>query len=733
MASSVGLTTSVIALETSDWDTFYSSWVKPIVQLLIPLAIALAVLIAVSGLVTRFMVRQNTEAWSRTTRWIWAIIGGLSLFAVAAFLPIYPMFHPFADGTWPTWAFLIFVVAPGVTLAGLALRHGLPQPTFWLLMLVWAALVSCFFSWGESHRLLVAYIALAVLGITATATALGQNLRLQVEAQAADGTADAAASAYVLARLQALGSKQPDALGISRASELSKLLKEEDLSAIPAGSIAAAVARVMYAISPGLTWRARLTMVDVNRATVTLTRNGLHVQSTVISRTNLSLPPLTSDVQPPQLEEEEGRARAQLLTGAAACILVQLSRAHPDLKVGLCGAEQWKSIALHVIATEPALMDDPEIQLKLLRSAVNVDREYGLARFDYLVQLFTRTSKTTADRMRFARLMDAQLPLSEAGQAAKSGWESIHMRILYSRAAMRVNCYLMAMSVSNKRADQVRREEGNDILEVANDSLTRLITECTSLKTHESEQVSQLARYMKPVAENLQSAIAFLIDEARRRAKGGNWTWTAPEPVPHPSPKLAGHYASLAGLADEYGVTRGRLGDTLDYLAFAVATCQDRQELRSDPSFWKLLHDPERAALVEDALSLKQVGMLDLRPFRPYADALTAAGITTFEQFRLRTSTKARRDAMSSYLATATVVVSHLTDIAELAATHDDLARAEVLRVFLDAGITSRDDLRRQLRTDRNALLSALRADAERRGLSSLDAFTAPGGWLGAL
>ncbi|MET8275110.1 hypothetical protein [Streptomyces sp. NPDC005096] len=735
---------SDIALKTTDWDKFYSSWVKPITQLLIPLVIALVVLISVSGLLTRFMVRHDTEAWPRPTRWFWVVVGALSLVAAAAFLPIYPMFHPFNNGAWLTWAFVLGVATPGVALAILAsrvkvsrriktyiARPGIPWSTFWLLLLLWAGLVSCFFSWGSSNRLLVAYIGLAVLGTTSTATALGQNLRLQVESQTADGKADAAATDYVLARLQSLGSKAPE-FGISRASELSKLVSE-DLSAIPAGSIAAAIARIMYAIRPGLTWRARLTLVDVNRVTVTLTRNGLHVQSTVISRANLGLPPLAPDDQTPQLVEEQGRARAQLLTGAAACVLVDLSRGHPHLRVGLCGATQWKSIALQVIATEPALTTNPEIRLKLLQAAVNVEPEYGLARFDYLIELFARTPKTISNRMRFASLMDAQLPLSEKEEVSREGWEVIHMRILYSRAAMRVNAYLMALAVGDERVQQLRSEYG-DTLAAAHESATRLTSESTEFATRESNHlVSESAQYMKPAAQNLQSAITFLIDEAHRRAGGGNWTWTPPVPSPHPSPRLAGHYASLAGLADEYGVPRGDLDDPLNYLAFAVATRQDRQGIRQDPSFCKFLRDPVRASLIAEALSFKPVCMLELAPFEPYADMMTKAGITTFEQFRQWTSTDTLSKELATYLATSTIIISHLADIATLADTHENLASSEVLQVFLDAGITSRDELRSWATTHRDELISMLAAGAERYGISDLAAFTTPNSWLSSV
>ncbi|MFC9328532.1 DUF4332 domain-containing protein [Kitasatospora sp. NPDC057015] len=734
----------MIAFRTSDWDAFYSSWLRPVAQLLIPLAIALVVLVAVSGLLTRFVVHRDALAWSRPARSFWSVVGGLAVLAAATFLSVYPMFHPFADGRWLPWAFLFGVVAPGVTLAvlasGLRIRYPIrvdmvrpvtmPRPTSWILLLVWALLVSCFFSWGVHDRLLVAYVALAVLGITATATALGQNLRLEIEAHGADGNADGAASDYVLARLQSLGSKVPD-LPVSRANQLSNLLSE-NLSAIPAGAVASTVARVMYAFRPGLTWRARITLVDINRVTITLTRNGQHVRSDVISRRNLGLAPLRAAKDTPELEEERGRARAQLLTGVAACILVELSRTHPHLRAGLCGARQWRSVALQVIATEPALTDDLDTRLTLLQDSVTLEPRYGPGRLNYLETLIAVTPKTIENRLRFAELMDAQLPLTltKDKKSIKGGWELIHMHIQYSRAAMRVNAYLMARSAGEQRIQQLSSRH-KDVLDKADTAAGELVEVCNRYRS--SEDVGQFADYMRPQAESLQSAIAFLVDEVRQLLNGGQWTWPPPKPDRYPSPLVASYYATLAGLVDEYGIQRGDLGDTLAHLAFACATTEDRRFLRQDPAFWKLMRDPCRRKPVESALGLKPPGMLDLPPFRAYSDRLTAVGITTFEQLQRRLNGTDAHSTLAAYLDASPLVVSHLAEIAELATTHRDLSSVEVLQLLLDAGIASRSELRRRVAAN-GGLVGELATEAtERYGLNGLSAFTAPEGWQTAL
>ncbi|MEV5240787.1 DUF4332 domain-containing protein [Streptomyces cinnamoneus] len=746
-----GAGTSVIALETSGWDAFYSSWLVPVAQCVIPMAVTLAVLIAVSGLLTRCLTDRNGEAWGDGGRRAWTFVGGLSLLTVAAFLPVHFMFRLFHDGPWLTWAFL-GLVALGAALVLLAPHlqmqrvprglswsgPGLPRPAAWILPLVWAGLASCFFSWGAHSRLLVAYVTLAVLGVTATAMALGQNLRLQVEAQDGTGNADAAASDYVLARLQSLGSATPDPLGISRATELSRLLSE-DLSALPAGSVASAAARVLYAVRPGLTWRARLTVVDVNRVAVTMTRNGRHVESTVISRQSLGLPPLPPELGTPQLEQERGRARAQLLTGAAACVLVRLSRVHRNLRNGLCGAERWRSVALQVIATESALVADPEVRLQLLKSAVDEEPRYGLARLEYLVELFARTPKTTANRLRFARLMDTQQRLAAKDGHARPGWEAVHMRTLYCQAAMRINCCLDALHEDGEPAEELLRQD-SPVLTEARQWAEKLADECRGTEGragfihHREENVRHLAAFMRPVAEGLMSAVDLLTERARRRAEGSRgWTWTPPAAEEHPSPALALHYAALAELADEHGVSRPSLGDVRDYLAFALATREDRQALQSDPSFSTIVRDPDRTDLLTGTADREPVGMLDLAPFQPYAERLAKAGITTFRKFRQRTSTDPRQQTLAAYLEVSPLLVSHLVDIATLADTHEDLASPTVVQALLAAGINSRGELRERAATDREGLTRALTLNAQRLGLTALPAFAAPERWLTAV
>ncbi|MDI2124660.1 hypothetical protein [Yinghuangia seranimata] len=726
-----GTTTPTDGLDTNGWDEFYRVWVVPLTQLIVPLAIALVVLVAVSGLTTRFMVRRDTVSWEQPALAFWTVVGYTALLAAAVFLPVYPMCHPFDDGTWLTPVFLcgaaLGVALPAAFATQLKVTRdfrvrrdagtgGLPVETLCVVLLVWAVLVSCFFSWGEHDRLLVAYVALAVLGVTATSIALGQKLKLQVEAQGADGKVDAAATDYVLARLQSLGTKAPE-LGIARGSELSKLTSE-DLSAIPAGAIATAMARILYAISPGLTWRARVTLVDLNRVAVTLTRNGLHINSEVISRKNLGLPELAAGVDGAQLEAEQGRARAQLLTSAAACVLLQLSQAHLKLRTGLCGATHWRSVAFQMIAGERALMVDGETRLELLRASVNADPGYGLGRLDYLIALFEASPRTAENRLRFARLLDELRALSEVDGKAKDGWEVVNMRVMFSQTAIRANYYLMALNNGQPVSDDHERA-----LTAATRSADDLVRSCEAHAADKAnEAVGRFTEAMHPAARNLKALVGFLA--AGDDPKPDQLAWDASERMPHPSPRLAKNYAATFALLEELDAGRRGSTESLDYLTFALAPGKDRQGLLYDPSFWKLLQDGGWSGRAASDLGLRRVGMLDLPPFAAHSDALSAAGVTTFRQLRLRTADDAHRAVLADYLKASPLVVAHLADIAELAGTHEDFERADVLQVFLAVGITSRADLQRWARADYHGLLRGLRARAERCGLAALPVFT---------
>ncbi|MFC1412001.1 hypothetical protein ACEZCY_22340 [Streptacidiphilus sp. N1-12] len=730
---------------TSGWDAFYDGRLKLGVQFLVPFAISLAVLTAVSGLITRWTILRDAETWGANARWAWGIPGVLAILAAAVFLPLYPLFHPFNDGTWLSWLYGFALLTPALALLSFATRprlgptsskyRQLPIPTLVVLLCLWTALASCFYFWGQGERLLVTEVSLVLFGVTATATALGQALRLQVESHGADGKLNAAASDYVLARIQQSDSHKADGLGISRSTDLTALLTA-DFSAVPVGAIASAAARVLYAIRPGLTWRARITVVDPDRVVVALTRNSHNVENIIISRRNLLLPALPANLKSPQLEAEQGRAHAQLLTGAAACILVCLSRVHTDLSDSLCGAEQWRSVAMQMIANERALCDDASLELRLLREAVDLEPHYGTARLAYAYALLEQFRGPSNDRLRFADWMDQLAALAKEApetheRTIKKGWEVIRMRAMYSSVAIRLN-YCLQELADDWKPSPVLSPTGTQALTKASRNTERFAEDCEQL-LHEQVNgyVTWYAERMTPTAANLKAAIAFLeANLASTTPVPWNWEGKREE---YPRPGLAYDYGCSAGLVHAFGGAGRASTDLFDAFSLALATDTERKRIRTDPDYLLL-----RAAGIPENLHAvlgpepPETSLLDLSPFATYSSQLTRLGVTTLGALRQHTETGNDRLALAGYLHVDPIVVDYYTALCNLVGIHSDLDTPGALKVLLDADINSRHDLLQQLELNESALLTQLQTLAAKDDVSGLPAFTHPTRWLSA-
>ncbi|GGU68245.1 hypothetical protein GCM10010211_36910 [Streptomyces albospinus] len=590
----------MLAFSTRGWDRFFAEWVMPTVQLLIPAVLALLILLALAGLITRWLVATKAQAWPPVLCWIWGVAGALAITAAAAFFSMFPMFEPFGPGLWLSWAGGVLCAAGGLLIAHAAgclrwtsLPAGhqvMPVPSAVFCALAWAALFSCFYSWGSRHRLVVAEISLAMLGVVAIGLSLGQNLRLQVIVRNAHGTTDVAASEYVMARLQSLGSKPSASPDVARETDLSRL-RSEDLSAIPAGAIAGTLAKIMYAVQPGLTWRANVTLVDPDRATVALTRNNRLVATTAVSRAALRLPGCPRDLAAPQLEHEQGRNRAQLLTATAAFVLVRLSQCHPQrLEPALCGAQRWKSVALQLIANEPALSgDDPALRVYLLRKAVNLDPGYGLARIAYLNELILGPTGP-ANRFRFARMLDQELQLTkregDPQEGCKAGWEFPRLQICYSSTALRINGVLHELA----EADGTLSPDGRSALLTAKARVATLKTDAKAiaqLPDGNNDTAKDFAVYLAPVAEGLSSAIDLLV----QRCQLPDGQPENPPDVTPSSPDFQYQRACLAAVEYLEGGPNRQLGQLLDCLLYAG---RPNSIVQRDVSFTQLLkQDPE--------------------------------------------------------------------------------------------------------------------------------------------
>ncbi|MEV7213395.1 hypothetical protein AB0O31_09945 [Kitasatospora cineracea] len=711
--------------------------------------VVLAVLVALTGLLDRTTVAGKAVSWEKGTTVFWKVLGGTALFAAAALLPIYLVYAPFHDGTWLTWVFLA-CAGFGVLLPIVArgsrrgewcperLRHGswrkrrswepgtsravMPGWTAGILFVLWLFLLACFFTFGHTHRMAPAAAALALLGISATATAFGQNLSIQVEAQDAKGQADAAASDYILGRVLNLGTRPVDGGMVNRPTELAKLATE-DWSAIPAGNVAGAVARILYAIRPGLTWRAKVTMVDGDRVAVALSRNSRHAYSTVISRPELGLPTWPDRFLDP---EKNDRARAQLLTAATACILVRLGRCHHEVRTVLCGARKWRAVAQHAIATEPALMSgDSTVPLELLKQAIDAEPEYGPARVAYLSTLFHTTERRREDRLRISRMMASVVKLAKDSDdptaKVRDGWTSTCLQALYARTAMLVNCCLADWACT-------RRCPRYPQLGEAADSSREFTDTCEELLKEPDGELHDHVEEMKRSAEILGEMVE-LLSEYRDRITAQGPTWQ-PTALGTEKPIIAYEYACRIALAKLCGrLDASGEGVLKDYVVFSA---EGKRDLWLDPSFALLFQDAADGGKMRSLLGAEKPGMLDIAPFKQHAEKLKEIGLTTFKQFRDRARIGTEEE-LAGYLSVSKLRVRYLGGVARIADLHDSLKEPEVVGWLVEAGITGADELLSRARGDRAGLIEQLEDYADGRVPQCTSVLMKPDGWVRAI
>ncbi|MFJ4356139.1 hypothetical protein ACIP25_07665 [Streptomyces massasporeus] len=573
------------------WNRFYNDWVTPGLQVIVGFLIFFAVLLSLSGLLTRGLVRVGSAAWPWELRKWLAPLTWFLLFGTAAMLPVYTMFRPFGPEVLiPFPAFFVLPALLCVALFAVSRAVYVSRKDKWRTRCAWSnwsVFVGCMLGFGsvaaltvllvhhvsdppdrEGHCLLIAYLLLAVYTVLLAATVNGQNLRLQVVVQAAQGQTDAPATEYLLARIQTLGSESPPRLRMHSSATSSPLstVQSEDVSALPAGRIIGALSTLFFALRPDLTWRARVSIVDANRAAVTLSRNGHHAASIIFSRRDMNLPAVT--VSTDEDAANRDRLRAQLLTGAAAFILVHLSEVHHQLKEGLYAAQNWKIVTLHVIATSGALIDDNDQRIPLLARAVNEDPEYPVARFEYLWALQGTTTANDPAYRQFTNALDHELQ-----QQRLPDGSPLLIRALYRSTAQRINLHAASGYPNN-----------GDDLSVAIRAMEKFYEQCFEINI-QNPQWHQFAEQAKPVADILWRQIRAL--RGYKRLKGSGSTVV---------PRLAYANACLTCFLQRRG--KASLEDAIQQLRYALPNDSDKEEARQDPCLSSLRDRSDFQALV---------------------------------------------------------------------------------------------------------------------------------------
>jgi hypothetical protein len=718
----------------SRWDEFYADWIEPATRLLLPFIAVLLVLLVLARLATPFAVSpQAKTSEGKLRRFLWWF--GMALLVVSAVGVIMaaPLYQAVIDGaarsfTWPAWVLALGLAAMvALGLRTVADRLGSRAPAVRLIaasgltvmvLLVGVGLVtgSQLALWGLWILALVA----AALGVYLVAAARGQDLRLQVAARTATGQADPDAADYVIGRLEALGSGRPRGLEIPQQTDVTAL-PDQALSALPQGRIAAALSKVLQAaIVPAVPWRATVSKLNDDTAAVTLTRNGRLADAVVISRPLLALPPIPVEGKGKERDDKIARAYAQLLTAAAAFILLRLSDRHHDLKKGLCGAHQWQSVAGHVLATEKPLAEDPGAQKALLAVAVDTDPNNALACVAH-IHLLGRQADDWEGQQRFALAMQVEyeqhfskLSEQQPPKEPKKGFEALQLRMLFSIAAAWLNCYLLlekkdedvwgnarnAASVLVRRLDRLGKDPVASVLKLE-DFVTEMRSVAGYLCLGIHDETGQGNRHKLP-------------EDVLRLAEA----WTSAEPPPPLSLKAmydrACWRAEKAGAANTQQLTKA-----LDDLELAVGLEDLRLWARDDPAFEALRQDVDElpGCTGDDAASRKNreqalavrrryrrlVGdkapsdLLDLLPFAELAPKLHALGIHDAKQLDKRTRTWLQRRRLARQVGIGTPVVERWRRLAKLAQIVGETpSDSKVISLLLAENVDSPDALRRR-------------------------------------
>jgi len=425
---------------------------------------------------------------------------------------------------------------------------------------------------------------------------------------------------------------------------------------------------------------------------VTLSRNGGHARSTVFSRLDLGLPPLGSAT-------DGDRVRAQLLTGAAAFVLVHLSTVHPQLQKGLYHALNWKSVTLQVIATSASLIDEPEQRTALLARAVNEDPAYPLARIEYLWALQSAFPIGSPAYRQFTDALEREITSLPEGTP-------LLVRALYRSTAQRINLH----------AHDGFPEEDANLLKAAR-SAERLDIEYRALRDHD-DRLSVFVAQVERMVTATQEHVAALLQREMGSPAGLKESLV---------PRVVYENACQAAFLVHHG--HASPADALHHLRYALPTERDRMEAREDPCLDDLHGEREFQKLVREPPTT----FLDLPVFAPVRHLLVAAGLNSPAELVLLTGSEEKCGELAKYLGRPPVMIDRYRRLAQLAEIHVALSDPTMLQLLLDQGIASPGQLRDEVHRDGTALADRIKQEADTGGLTHRPAeVDDPSGWLAA-
>jgi hypothetical protein len=489
--------------------------------------------------------------------------------------------------------------------------------------------------------LAVTAVIAVTAGIVMLALGLGQRLRLHINVTGVDGKTDTVKSAYVAARMEALGTSRPRGLEFPHATDVANL-PETALSTAAASDskIAAALLSVFRTVAFIIPWEAEVFIVDSTTSAVTLRRNGRRFDSQLIS---------TSLLLPDNPKNEAADVERAMLTSAAAYILYSLSTIYPALNEGMSGAKNWRGVAAQILATTVPWNKDPQTSTELLARAVDEDPHNLAAWLGYLVKRTGSygTPKTLEWVLR--SLKDLKKELDTLGDAEIA----LKIRLLRTLTIFSTNLRIQLLSKPEDPESDFKRMKR--IAEASSDAHTyaTLLLDSVEKASNNARQprLQEYAQRIRPMTAalylhvvNLQASTMCAPPEKseQRESWARRWLWDPVDADPSPrditdddmfylsSPRF--HYDRACALLEEDATS---LLKPLAHLEFALSLQELRSGAESDPSLKPVHKTAEFAALIE-----KKVSVSSLTALAEYSEKLASDGIRFASDFVARKDNK---------------------------------------------------------------------------------------------
>jgi hypothetical protein len=543
--------------------------------------------------------------------------------------------------------------------------------------------------------LLIASVALVVIGCLLSAWYLRSGSVVQFSVISESGSTDGPAGAFLSGRLQALGARSPRGFDLPEGTDVTSLTSV--LTLLPGGGMLSALAGLLLSKMPTAPWRAVVTLVDKERFLVTLYRNGRLVDTVLADRESLFFPSLVPGQDPPPAAAyAELIDRCDLLTIAAAVILVTMATAdnRSPLRKGLNGATDWRSVAGQVLATGQGLGGNEDFGKALLEHAVDIDPGNLCARVAR-VNMDGRRAGDPESRRDFATRISE---LAELPVLREPGYEALRLRVFYSSAAGWSNVYLDDRSSQtwNRARDWTARFIG-ELYDIA-----------TTRWSGSGKTVESLAKLFRPQAYIMWTALGGFdacppprgfgsVDQPVICAAVSNWKPVGPQ-------TCAISYAEACCQA-----VRGNYVPALCNLRRAVEVDDGlRMWAQNDPSFTGLRadHPQEFLAIVGDRPPeiFTKIG-----PMAKYAKQLSDIGVHNAVDLNAMTCDDAKLKLFAQAVGVPQLVAGRWRNIAGLATLPQGPEPGQ-LNLLVTVGVDSIGALREAVEQNLARLLRDLTA-----------------------